>query len=915
MLVACLLGGLTVLANKLVLVSPAPPVTVEKNFKSKPLPAVPSTPSTASAGALRVAAPVATLTATMKSQPRTMKLLLIAAVETEPSYQSLRSFLDTLSIPYEVYLAAKPGATLPPLSDATTGKGNYQGILLASGNLGVCDPNCRSALSVEDWTALDNYSRDFGVRTVSYYTFPEPRYGIAGTGFVTTDVTPASIAFAPAAAPIFPYLNRANPLTLQYAYAYLATPAPAAGETTTPILTINGATAGVLHTKADGREYMALTFDNNPFLLHSLALNYGILNWVTGGVFIGSRKIYMTPQVDDHFLANDQYVDNIPACKPPGFQLDPTVDPTADCPTVRIASADLRTLANWQASWNAKPQFANFRVSHAYNGFGTTAAGGGGPQDGLVVETLAQRNAFIWINHTWDHENLDCFDPVPNSGICTPATFDQSLQELTPNIALAPQLGLAFDSTAMVTPNISGLANKEFLRAAVSKGIKYLVSDSSQPAYVPATPNTGLRNAFQPSILMIPRRPTNIYYNTSSGLNGAIGSLPDEYNYFYGPNGIFRVGGPGGPPFFSTVQTYNDIVQRESDNLLSYMLRYEMYPQMYHQSNLLLYDGSKSLFSDVIDATFAKFSRISNLPVLSMAQTALGQEIESRMNWLSAGVEGTLTPGVGIALKASKTADVPVTGVWTSKCETYGGQKISKVRVAGTASVFLNASGACAASASIFPRGGTPTGIPPAATLGPVTATSSANFNKTAIANNSIIWFSAIVKVDAKKTDTVIEFKNGTIQLQNSSIAVPDGSVRFDPKANAATTTYTGARWETVVPADFKEDTFITGVPVRVTDALPGGIKDVTWTAAAYASGDVKVEWTWSAAVYTSSFPAADFTKILPKPVKGDKYTNYDKSHDAGTPEGALNFLLPGATGDGKKDYVGKASKKVDIKF
>ena len=844
-----------------------------------------------------------------------MKLLLIAAVETEPSYLSLRSFLDTLSIPYEAFIAAKPGAILPPLSDSTTGKGNYQGILLATGNLGICDPGCRSALSSGDWTALDNYSRDFGVRTVSYYTFPEARYGIAPISFVNTDVAPASIAFAPDAAAIFPYLNPANPLTLRYAYAYLATPAPAAGETTTPILTINGSTAGVLHTKADGREYMALTFDNNPYLIHSLALNYGILNWVTGGVFIGSRKIYMTPQVDDHFLANDQYLDSRDACKPPGFQLDPTVDPTDECPTVRIASPDLRTLANWQASWNAKPQFANFRVSHAYNGVGATPAGGGGPQDSLVLETQAQRNAFIWINHTWDHENLDCFNPVPNSGICVPATFDQSLQELTPNIALAPQLGLAFDSTAMVTPNISGLLNPAFLKAAVSKGIKYLVSDSSRPEYVPATPNTGLRNSLQPSILMIPRRPTNIYYNTSSGLTAAVGSLPDEYNYFYGPNGIFRIGGvAGGPPFFSTVQTYNDIVQRESDNLLSYMLRYEMYPQMYHQSNLLLYDGSKSLFSEVIDATFTKFSQISNLPVLSMAQTALGQEIESRMNWLGAGVVGTLTPGVGISLKTSKTADVPLTGVWTSKCETYGGQKISKVTVAGTASVSLNASGACPASASVFPKGGTPTGLPPTAALGPVAASSSADFNKTAIAKNSIIWFSAIIKVDPKKTDTVIEFKNAKIKLLNSTIEVKDGSVRFDPNAKAATTTYSGTRWETVVPVDFKEDVFITGIPVLVTTALPGGIKDVTWTADAWASGKVNVQWTWSAAVYSSSFPA-DSTKILPKPVKGDKYTNYDKSHDAGTPEGALNFLIPGATGDGKRDYVGKPSKKDDLKF
>jgi hypothetical protein len=297
-----------------------------------------------------------------------------------------------------------------------------------------------------------------------------------------------------------------------------------------------------------------------------------------------------------------------------------------------------------------------------------------------------------------------------------------------------------------------------------------------------------------------------------------------------------------------------------------------------------------------------------------MAQTALGQEIESRMNWLGAGVVGTLTPGVGISLKTSKTADVPVTGVWTSKCETYGGQKISKVAVGMIASVSLNASGACPASASVFPKGGTPTGIPPAAALGPVAASSSADFNKTPIAQNSVIWFSAIIKLDAKKTNTVIEFRNATIKLSNSTIPVPEGSVQFDPSATAATTTYTGGRWVTVVPADFKEDVFITGIPVLVTTALPGGIKDVTWTADAYASGKVNVQWTWSAAVYTS-FPTTDFTQIKPKPVKGDKYTNYDKSHDAGTPEGALKFLIPGATGDGKKDYVGKASKKDDLKF
>ena len=51
-------------------------------------------------------------------------------------------------------------------------------------------------------------------------------------------------------------------------------PVAAAGEPTTPILQYNGATIGAVHTTADGRESIALTFDHAPNLRHSLLLNY-----------------------------------------------------------------------------------------------------------------------------------------------------------------------------------------------------------------------------------------------------------------------------------------------------------------------------------------------------------------------------------------------------------------------------------------------------------------------------------------------------------------------------------------------------------------------------------------------------------------------------------------------------------------
>src|SRR2546430_6291787 len=42
----------------------------------------------------------------------------------------------------------------------------------------------------------------------------------------------------------------------------------------------------------DGREYLTQTFDSNPFLLHDLVLAYGLINWVTKGVFLGDYHIY-----------------------------------------------------------------------------------------------------------------------------------------------------------------------------------------------------------------------------------------------------------------------------------------------------------------------------------------------------------------------------------------------------------------------------------------------------------------------------------------------------------------------------------------------------------------------------------------------------------------------------------------------
>jgi hypothetical protein len=444
---------------------------------------------------------------------------------------------------------------------------------------------------------------------------------------------------------------------------------------------MNGMVVGVTHKKADGREYMAFTMDNNPYLFHSAIFHYGIVHWVTKGIFLGSRKTYLTPQVDDHFLENDLFDSSKAACIPVGFTADPTFDPANQCPTLRINGGDLASLANWQNTIRSNAQFSKFRVTHAFNGLGATAEGGALPNDSLVAETRRQRSTFFWVNHTYSHENLDCYTPMPNSGICRPATLPESLDQIDKNAAVANSLGLPHDPTTMVTPNISGLNNPAFLAAAAQRGIRYLIADLSRPEGVPASPNTGIWNAHQPSILMIPRRATNIFYNTVTGFNLLAGSLPDEYNYFYGPNGLFRIGGPGGPPFFTTIQTWQNVSERESDNLLGYMLRGEVYPSMFHQGNLHIYDGSKSLFSEVVGSTLNKFGVLSNLPVISLSQADLGRLMVRRMEYNASQVQATLTPGISVEIRAARGASIPITGVCSENCETYGADNQSQINI------------------------------------------------------------------------------------------------------------------------------------------------------------------------------------------------------------------------------------------
>ena len=78
----------------------------------------------------------------------------------------------------------------------------------------------------------------------------------------------------------------------------------------------------------------------------------------------------------------------------------------------------------------------------------------------------------------------------------------------------------------------AGGANPLFLQAAARAGVRYLASDSSQRAQNVEQFITQYEDGSPADRVMLPRWPTNIFYNVTNPAQ-----LEDEYNYIY--NGRF----------------------------------------------------------------------------------------------------------------------------------------------------------------------------------------------------------------------------------------------------------------------------------------------------------------------------------------------------------------------------------------
>lgn len=600
------------------------------------------------------------------AKPVSMRLLVIAADGNETDYPAITTFLDEVGVPYDKILAADTPLTASMLSDGTTGR--YQGIVLTTGNLTYFDAGAgtwQSAFSPDEWATLRQYQKDFHVRSVTSYTFPEASYGLSYAGYRNTLGSELPATLTAAGQAVWPYVNAANPIELTGAWVYLGSILDPSVTTPLVNVTVDGTTYPVASvTRFDGYENLAVTAANNPNLLHSILLSTGWINWVSGGNFLGNRSSSIDVQIDDLFIGTDQW--------------DPATN-TAHTEYTNVP-ADVTAMVAYQNARRANPATPGFKVEYAFNG-------AGGPTNPSLVNTVrANRSQFGFINHTWTHFNLDCGDcPNPTGQITTNTT--QIRSQILTNRMYGALLGLPGNSDTMVQPDISGIntpPNPMAQKAAGGVGIRFWIGDTSRAGQTNPTFNTGFATAGDSRVFVVPRRPTNLFVAATT---------PDQwtsvYNHFYAPGGILC----GMTTCFDRPQTYQEILDHESDYLLRYLLRGDLDPWMFHVGNTRAYSGNRSVLSDLLDETFSKYSSMVNTPVRSVSFKQAGQAMQGRAAYNAAGVTATVTPCTSITVKATKAATVPVNGVAytaaNSTVEHYGGRTISQVRLAAGQTVTI----------------------------------------------------------------------------------------------------------------------------------------------------------------------------------------------------------------------------------
>jgi hypothetical protein len=644
----------------------------------------------------------------------------------------IKPVLEEMGVPYHLLNAATQDLTVAMLAYSPAGTackaedagclGNYNGIILT-------DADLVPGFTPAEWDILHNYQKNFGIRQAvlsgwpATYSDPQPPYGVyldyglvyssSGNDYDAQWTVPAAYSKE-----VFEYVNRATPLPITD-FAFAANPRNDASKLrdgsvprVEPLLRTQNGEALVSIVRymmpfqtTPVREVMISTITHASFLFHSKVMAYEFVNWVTQGVFVGARRVHMAAHSDDLFIANTLW--------------DATLKRVNPASTYRLKGDDIINAVSRQTAFRAAHPLAGaFKLDFPFNGAGAVLDPyatilAANLADDLVAAVVANKAHFRFINHTYSHADMDKA-PVPADAPCDYSTFTTvaAIQaEIIKNRQVWGLLDLPEESQnnrVLVSGKHSGLkdpkctdapalhpemfdvqaaddapfdkggANSLFLAAAASAGVDYVASDSSQRAQNVEQYISRYDDGSQMDRLVLPRWPTNIFYNVTNPLQ-----LEDEYNYLY--HGRFAKAGQNPcetPEALCSPRSYAEILVAEADSALRHMLSFNKWPHFFHQSNLAKYDESgNTLQFDWLNVVFTEYERLFNLPVKNYPYYLIGDYTRESLYSKSAAIQATWNRTTNqVTLSADKVVPhLHVTGL--SGGDLYGGQFIGHVTV------------------------------------------------------------------------------------------------------------------------------------------------------------------------------------------------------------------------------------------
>jgi hypothetical protein len=380
-----------------------------------------------------IAIPAHSAGAATSSQTVALKVLLIGDGPSDPTTVAWEDGLTSEGVPFtEVDATGAYGSetvTLPALTSSAT-TGNYNGVVLADASAGF---------AAGQLTTLFTYESNFGIRQVDGNAYPDTTRGetAVASPVTTLDNTSGTITAAGLAA--MPALQGILPFDIG-TYGVEAT----AGADFTPWITNStGVLGGVyLHPSTDaqaGVSELVLNFDYNNTSLQWLLMAPQLINWVTQDTHLGLYRNYFGQDIDDNFIADNQW-SNADQCTPAAtnpqdYTCSSAVlaDPAGWPADVQMSAADVAYVVAWEQS-------TGITLNLAFNGVGACSAdtiadessadctgsvtdgsstytdpgfavSTDDPNDqGLINALLADKADFNWVNHTWSHAFLGCTD-------------------------------------------------------------------------------------------------------------------------------------------------------------------------------------------------------------------------------------------------------------------------------------------------------------------------------------------------------------------------------------------------------------------------------------------------------------------------------------------------------------------------